>query len=56
VNYALRGMETPLAVSTYTTHRALPDEVRPALPSAEELADVVRDVRRHPRQDPAAPT
>jgi len=28
VEYALRGFETPLAVSTYTTHRALPEEVR----------------------------
>jgi hypothetical protein len=53
VSYALRGIDTPLAVSTYTTHRALPDDVRPALPSADELADVVRDVRRHPWQDPA---
>ncbi len=30
VQYALRGLQTPLAISTYTTYRALPDEVRPA--------------------------
>ena len=47
VNYALRGIEAPLAVSTYTTSgtaRGAP----PALPSADDLAGVVRDVRRHP--------
>ncbi len=47
VEYALRGFETPLAVSTYTTHRSLPEEVRPALPSPDELAEVIRDVQRH---------
>lgn len=47
VEYALCGIGTPLAVSTYTSHRSLPDDVRPALPTADELADVVRDVRRH---------
>ena len=47
VEYALRGIGTPLAVSTYTSHRSLPDDVRPALPTPDELADVVRDVRRH---------
>jgi len=47
VEYALRGIGTPLAVSTYTSHRSLPDDVRPALPSPDELADVVRDVRQH---------
>lgn len=47
VEYALRGFGTPLAVSTYTTHRALPEEVRPALPSPDELAQVIRDVQRH---------
>jgi predicted nuclease of restriction endonuclease-like (RecB) superfamily len=39
VQYYLQGLTTPLAVSTY---RALPDEVRPALPSSETLADLVR--------------
>lgn len=47
VEYALRGMDTPLAVSTYSTHHALPDEVRPALPSPDDLADVVHDVQQH---------
>ena len=46
VQYALRGLTTPLAISTYTNYRALPDDVRPALPSAADLAAVVRDVRR----------
>lgn len=43
VEYAIRGMTTPLAVSTY---RALPDDIRPALPSAAELADIVHEARR----------
>jgi len=46
VQYALRGLTTPLAISTYTSYRALPDDVRPALPSAADLAAVVHDVRR----------
>lgn len=36
VEYALRGTTSPLAVSTYTTHNALPDEVRPALPAPRD--------------------
>ena len=43
VQYALQGLTTPLAVSTY---RALPDEVRPALPSSETLVDLVRSTQR----------
>lgn len=48
VEYALRGFDTPLAVSTYTTAAALPDDVREALPSVEDLAAVVRDAREEP--------
>ena len=40
--YALHGLSTPLAVSTY---RTLPEDVRPALPSGEDLAAIVRDAR-----------
>lgn len=47
VQYALRGLSTPLAISTYTAYQKLPDDVRPALSSAAELADVVREIRRH---------
>ncbi|WP_029137951.1 PDDEXK nuclease domain-containing protein [Nakamurella lactea] len=43
VEYAVRGLTTPLAVSTY---RALPDDVRPALPSATDLAGIVNDARQ----------
>ncbi len=46
VQYALRGLMTPLAISTYTNNRALPADIRPALPSAGDLAAVVHDVRR----------
>ena len=48
VEYALRGYDTPLAVSTYTTTAALPDEVRTALPSVEDLTDLVRHVSEEP--------
>ncbi|MGZ4561619.1 MAG: PDDEXK nuclease domain-containing protein [Mycobacteriaceae bacterium] len=51
VEYALRGYGTPLAVSTYTTHRALPEDLRPALPSPDELAAVIRGVQRHRTPD-----
>lgn len=50
VEYALQGVTTPLSVSTYTNHQALPDEVRQALPSADDLAAVVRDVQPGPDQ------
>ncbi len=50
VQYALRGLSTPLAISTYTTHRSLPDEIRPALPSIEELTEIVRDTQ-HEEQE-----
>jgi len=42
VEYALRGLTTPVAVSTFTTHRALPDEIRAALPTPADLAAIVR--------------
>ena len=48
VEYALRGLDTPLAVSTYTTTASLPDDVRRALPSVEDLTDVVRHARDEP--------
>ena len=48
VEYALRGFGTPLAVSTYRTTAALPDDVRDALPSVEDLTDVVRHARDEP--------
>ena len=49
VQYYLQGLTTPLAVSTY---RALPDEVRPALPSSETLADLVRTTQREIATEP----
>lgn len=45
VEYALRGLDAPLAVSTYTTSAALPEDLRRALPSVEELSDIVRHAR-----------
>jgi predicted nuclease of restriction endonuclease-like (RecB) superfamily len=43
VEYTLRGLGTPLAVSTY---RALPDDVRPALPSPEQLSNALQGMDR----------
>ncbi len=40
------------AMVTDTTDQALPDDVRPALPTADDLAEVVR----HVRSNPATPT
>ncbi len=48
VECALRGLDTPLAVSTYTTTASLPDDVRRALPSVEDFTDVVRHARDEP--------
>jgi predicted nuclease of restriction endonuclease-like (RecB) superfamily len=41
VEYTLRGISNPLAVTTY---RALPDDVRPALPSPQQLREALQDV------------
>ena len=49
VQYYLQGLTNPLAVSTY---RALPDEVRPALPSSETLAELVRTTQREIAAEP----
>ena len=49
MQYYLQGLTTPLAVSTY---RALPDEVRPALPSSEALANLVRTTQREIAAEP----
>jgi predicted nuclease of restriction endonuclease-like (RecB) superfamily len=49
VEVALRGIGTPLAVSEL---RMLPDEVRRALPSAEELARTVADTMKEVGQGP----
>lgn len=47
MNVELIALHGLLAVDTYATLRALPEELRSALPSQEELADLVPDVRRH---------
>jgi len=48
VEYALRGLDTPLAVSTYTTTASMPAELRRSLPTVEDLTDVVRRARDEP--------
>lgn len=45
VEYAMRGLSTPMAISTYTTHRDLPDDVRPQLPTPTDLAQAVRGIQ-----------
>ena len=39
VEYALRGIETPMGVSTYRTSPELPKELADLLPSIESLTD-----------------
>lgn len=56
VEYTVRGMDTPLAASTYTTERALPADIRTALPSAADLTDVVRTAGLPSRAPDRAPT
>lgn len=56
VEYALRGYDTPLAVSTYTTHQALPADVRAALPSPDDLGDVVRTAEQWRSRNPTIGT
>ena len=51
VQYALRGVSAPMAISTYT-YRELPAEMRPGLPDAEELTRIVGAVI-HPTHRPA---
>lgn len=51
VEYALRTVDAPVAVATYTTDRTLPDDVRRALPSRDALAHLVADVVDVNRKD-----
>ena len=44
VEYALRTVDAPLAVATYTTDRTLPADLRAALPSSSQLADLITDI------------
>ncbi len=37
LEYALRGLEKPVGVSSYQLTRALPDDLKPSLPTVEEL-------------------
>lgn len=44
VEYALRGMNQPISVSTYRTTAALPDEFKANLPSVEDLQHEIESV------------
>ncbi|GGC68135.1 hypothetical protein GCM10011410_21070 [Hoyosella rhizosphaerae] len=41
----MRGLDSPLGVSLYTTHKALPDDIRRALPTTTDLANAIRSNR-----------
>jgi YhcG PDDEXK nuclease domain len=43
VEYALRGIETPMGVSTYRTSPKLPNELVGLLPTLEQLEEQLRD-------------
>ena len=42
VEYTLRKSGKPIGVSTYSFYEALPEELRPMLPSPEKIAEIVR--------------
>ena|GEM_PF-595350 len=44
VEYALRGMNQPIGVSTYRTTATLPDEFKARLPSIEDLQHEIEAV------------
>ncbi len=52
VRYALESVENPLAVYTY---RALPDDVRPSLPTATDLQQLVRHAQQEFGHEPSRP-
>jgi hypothetical protein len=37
LEYALRGLKKPIGVSEYQLTRALPDDLKPSLPTVEEI-------------------
>jgi len=37
LEYALRGLKKPIGVSEYQLTRALPDHLKPSLPTVEEI-------------------
>ena len=43
LEYALRGMEKPIGVSAYQLTRALPDNLKPSLPTIEEIEREIAD-------------
>jgi predicted nuclease of restriction endonuclease-like (RecB) superfamily len=47
LEYALRGMNKPIGVSQYELTRALPANLKPSLPTVEEIeAELVRDLKQ----------
>ncbi|MCY7278257.1 MAG: DUF1016 domain-containing protein [Phormidesmis sp. CAN_BIN44] len=44
VEYALRGMNQPISVSTYRTTATLPEEFKAQLPSIEDLQHEIESV------------
>ena len=50
LEYALRGLNKPIGVSQYELTRALPANLKPSLPTVEEIeAELARDLARTPR-------
>lgn len=45
VQYALRALDAPMAIVTYTTEEDLPDALPPALPSSADLTRLVENAR-----------
>jgi|GEM_PF-1678364 len=43
LEYALRGLEKPVGVSAYQLTRALPDDLKPSLPTVEEIENKIAE-------------
>lgn len=47
LEYALRGLDKPVGVSAYQLTRALPDELKPSLPTVEQIESELAGKKRN---------
>lgn len=53
--YTLRGVDKPIGISEYELTRALPPNLKSALPTVEEIEAELADFSVHPSKPPALP-
>jgi predicted nuclease of restriction endonuclease-like (RecB) superfamily len=53
--YSLRGVDKPIGISEYELTRALPPNLKSALPTVEEIEAELADFSVHPSKPPALP-